>query len=270
MHKILSTPDLLCRYLEELSSEIMMPRFRQLGDGEMREKSAGDYVTIVDIEMERELTGILQNIIPGSLVLGEEAVSENPEMLSDAKHHEYVWLVDPLDGTNNFTRGVTRFCVMVALLCKGRIIQSWIYNPVDQIHCMAQSEEGAYYGDEKLICSNVTSFDEMEGQVSLNAILDKDHRLKIKSEQNKVFANVDRLGCAGYDFVQHARNLRHFSLYNRLAPWDIAPGRLILEEAGGKIAVIDTEELEPFATNYKILSSVSAANWHDLKKYFGY
>lgn len=260
-------PDRIAPYLRELAEEIILPRYNSLSADEKRHKSPGDLVTIVDIEMEERLNKFLPDILPGSVVIGEEAVSENPDLLKTAYKEDLVWLVDPLDGTNNFVHGRRAFCVMVALHFKGEVIMSCIYDPLGKKTVTAMRGQGAFANDEKLNCSSTLEFNQMHGQINYRIVKDEEQREKLKEKAAKSFAKLDRLGCAGHDLIHHAEGNRHFSLYSRLAPWDFAPGGLILEEAGGILKNVDGSKLKPFDYAYGLLTASNEENWDNLRSF---
>lgn len=261
------SPDTVVAYMRELAEEIMLPKYNQLGDAEKRQKAPGDYVTVVDIEMERRLNRILPDLLPGSVVVGEEAVSDNPSLLKAAYNEDYVWLVDPLDGTNNFANGKREFCVMVALHYKGETVMSAIYDPLGKKVVTAEKGQGAYANATRLECRDGVDFEFMHGQINYNILPNDAARSQLKDKAANAFAGVKRLGCAGHDFIMHTEGSRHFSLYSRLAPWDFAPGGLILREAGGKLERVDGEEIRPFDYGYKLLSANGEESWEELKSF---
>ncbi len=116
--------------LQSCADKYILPRFKSLEAHEIRTKSSPeDLVTDADIETEEELIRLLPKLIPGSVVIGEEGVSKDETLLNALKDDEKViWVVDPVDGTRNFTKGDNYFCTMVALVSKGETVQSWIYD----------------------------------------------------------------------------------------------------------------------------------------------
>lgn len=114
--------------LREVAAEAVMPRFRRLAEAEVRLKSPGEEVTIADEEAERLLTAGLSALLPGSRVIGEEAVSARPELMQGLGEGT-VFVVDPVDGTANFIKGSPCFSMMVALLREGEAIASWMLSP---------------------------------------------------------------------------------------------------------------------------------------------
>ena len=105
--------------IREVATTIVLPRFRRLDAEDIQQKSPGDVVTVADHESELALEAGLTRLLPGSEVVGEEAVAADPGVLGRMADRGAVWIVDPLDGTNNFAAGKTPFAVMVALLRGG-------------------------------------------------------------------------------------------------------------------------------------------------------
>jgi 3'-phosphoadenosine 5'-phosphosulfate (PAPS) 3'-phosphatase len=101
--------------LREVSAQVIEPRFAALQDDEVWLKTPGEVVTIADEEAEQLLARRLGDLLPGTPVVGEEASSQDPRLLS-CLSEDHVWLVDPLDGTANFVAGGADWAVMVALV----------------------------------------------------------------------------------------------------------------------------------------------------------
>src|SRR5262249_31532208 len=109
-------PAAVIALMREVAATHILPRFRKLAAHEIHEKAPGNLVTIADLEAERALTPALTALIPGSLVVGEEAVAHDPAILDRLAGDDPVWVVDPVDGTQNFTKAVPCFAVIVALV----------------------------------------------------------------------------------------------------------------------------------------------------------
>src|SRR6185437_5920408 len=130
--------DQVAELIREVAATIVLPRFRHLAAGEIHQKSPGDVVTIADQEAEKALTRRLTALLPGSVVVGEEAVAADPRVLERVRDPGAVWIVDPVDGTNNFAAGKTPFAVMVALLRDAEPAAAWIYDVVDDRMTLAE------------------------------------------------------------------------------------------------------------------------------------
>src|SRR5215467_2079228 len=88
--------------IEETAALEILPRFQKLAAGDIREKTPGDFVTVADEAAEAHLTPLLAALLPGSLVLGEEAAAADSLLLDRLLGEPAVWVVDPVDGTGNF------------------------------------------------------------------------------------------------------------------------------------------------------------------------
>src|SRR3546814_18101871 len=99
----------------EIAAEDVLPRFQALAAHEIHEKAAGEVVTVVDVAVEKRLTARLTDLLPGSLVVGEEAVHAEPALMDQLASDAPVWILDPIDGTRNFAHGRPVFAIMVAL-----------------------------------------------------------------------------------------------------------------------------------------------------------
>mgnify|MGYP003679916527 CR=1 FL=1 len=131
--------------MREVAAQEILPRFRALSEGDIEEKSKGDFVTIADRDAELWLTPRLEALVPGSRVLGEEATAKTPDLLSIVESAEAYWTVDPVDGTGNFVAGRETFGVMIAFVEGGDVRQAWIYLPVSGDMAMAELGAGAYW-----------------------------------------------------------------------------------------------------------------------------
>ncbi|MEU0222679.1 inositol monophosphatase family protein, partial [Streptomyces sp. NPDC006265] len=108
----------------------IMPRWRRLAAHEVDQKSGPhDLVTDADRKAELYLTEALAALLPGSVVVGEEAVHANPASYGAIRGDAPVWIVDPVDGTRQFVRGEAGFCTLVALAHRGTPLASWTYAP---------------------------------------------------------------------------------------------------------------------------------------------
>ncbi|MGW9401747.1 inositol monophosphatase family protein, partial [Streptomyces sp. NPDC055642] len=121
--------------VRKAAAQEIMPRWRRLAEHEVDRKSGPhDLVTDADRKAELYLTGVLAALLPGSVVVGEEAVHADPRSYEAIQDDAPVWIVDPVDGTRQFVRGDTGFCTLVALARRGVVYASWTYAPVhDQL-----------------------------------------------------------------------------------------------------------------------------------------
>ena len=217
--------------VREVADEVILPRFRSLGDDEVMEKTGPqDLVTVADREAELLLARRLPDLVPGSVVVGEEGVAADPTVLSELDR-EAVWIVDPVDGTGNFVAGSERFGVMVALVRGGETVLGLVYPPVDGRCAVAEAGSGAAFGGERLAGRRGVPFARAEGDYS-SIYLDE----PLRSHYADRFAGAGgtRQGrCSAWAYLDAARGASDFVMQYRMTVWDHAPGVLLVREAGG-------------------------------------
>lgn len=206
------------------------------------EKSPGEWVTDADKAGEAFLEPALRLLLPGSLVVGEEAATTDPRILDRLASDGNVWLIDPLDGTSNFANGIPPFALMVALIRGGNTVASWILEPVPNQLSIAEKGSGSWINGEQItIEESAPDVKDMTGAI-LRRFLPQD----IADHVNSVEGNFAKLSpgskCAGFDYPAIAKGSLNFALYWRTLPWDHAPGVLFLTEAGGHATRLDGSE----------------------------
>lgn len=267
MHDI--DPDRVIAALREAAALDVMPRFNALQHHEVMEKKPGDVVTVADLDAEHRLTALLPGLLPGSVVVGEEAYAKNPGILDLLEEDRPVWLIDPVDGTKNFSEGNPMFCMMVALVEKGETLMSFIHDPTQDRTAVAEHGAGAFLlapgkDDLRLHTPEQKSFADMIGQVNYGCFDEADRAAK-REKFVEIFGTVNRLRCAGHDFLAQSLGERDFALYNRLWSWDHVPGVLLLRESGGHVARIDDMPYRPEDRVRSLLSAGSEEIWHELR-----
>ena len=136
--------------LQEVADEVVVPRFRALGDDEVSEKNPGDLVTVADREAEVLITERLRAAYPDAMVLGEEAVAADASLLQRFADADHAFTVDPVDGTKNFVKGSPDHAVMAAELRGGEVVRSWIWQPQHARAYVAERGAGAWRDGERL------------------------------------------------------------------------------------------------------------------------
>lgn len=253
--------DAVGEILREAAMTAIVPRFQALADHEIEEKSPGEVVTIADREAEEYITARLNEILPGAPVVGEEAAATTPTLL-DAIHAEpWVWLVDPLDGTANFARGDSHWAVMAALLQNGETIASWVYRHTDNRLYLAELDGGAWSNGSRLQCSTArTTAGSLRGSV-LTRFLTGDERRRMIPRFEEFQSVTGGFYCAGYEYPAIVEGEQEFALFQRLLPWDHAPGALLLTEAGGVARHPDGSRFRPGQTERGLLLASSPEVW---------
>jgi fructose-1,6-bisphosphatase/inositol monophosphatase family enzyme len=251
--------DEVARIIAEVGASEVMPRFQNLLAAEIREKGPGDFVTVADEAAERRLAAELGPLLPGSRIIGEEAVAADPRHLDALAGDDPVWVIDPIDGTANFASGRPVFAVMVALVRRGETQMGWIHDPVARSTAVAVRGEGAWRNGTRI---RVPRLAEREpGPLMAN------HRLARRLGDRSPFAIAPfDLRCAGQEYLALARGAVHFALYNRLHPWDHAAGQLLHHEAGGFAAQLDGSPYTPRVTGGGLLIAPDATSWRLLRE----
>lgn len=258
-------PERVATYIRQTAAALILPRFRALGSGDVREKKPGDPVTIADTESERELTRLLADIVPGANVVGEESVAEDPSRLAWLSADAPVWIIDPVDGTSNFVRGNPGFAVIVALARQGTVEAGWIYNPLADVMVSAIKGQGAWSSGRRLRVNVDVPPEKLTGSaygrtksgVRAGRALNDSGRVR----------GVHNQGCSGLEYMAIAQGLAQFSLHSRSLPWDHAAGMLIVAEAGGCGSFLDGAAYDARITDRAVLSAVSPQAWqtvHDV------
>lgn len=229
-------PERIDALIREVAAEKVLPRFRNLAEGEVSYKAANDPVTIADVECEELLSARLTDALPGSVVVGEEAVAGDGATLQRLDGDGPLWIIDPIDGTLNFEAGLPDFGTMVALVDGGEIQAGWIHQPVAGTSAWALRGGGAWSQGRRLAVA-APPLVEMVGSVYGNVPGAGRAEHRIRHDGRLTVANR-MCGATEYLRIVRAEGL-HFSIHSRSLPWDHAAGAVIIEEAGGTFRFLD-------------------------------
>ena len=236
--------------LREAALAEIMPRFRKLASGEVRAKTGPlDLVTDADEAAERQITAGLQAMFPGCVVVGEEATSANPSLLNQLADAELAFVVDPVDGTSNFAAGLPLFGCMAAAFRHGEVIAAWIHDPMGDDTAFAIRGEGAWISGPDglkttaLRVADPAPLDQMVGAISWTYIPGELRRQVARRMPG--LASAVHFRCSAHEYRLVASGHLHVNFYQRLMPWDHAPGWLLHAEAGGYSARFDGTAYDP-------------------------
>ena len=230
----------LCAYsvpvIGQIAHEIWL-KSRDLAVLEVREKSAGDVATDIDLWAEKALRGKLMQLLPGSQFLGEETGG----VLSD----EPTWIVDPIDGTANFARGYPQWSVSVALAIQGEPVLGVIVDPNRQETFYATRGGGAWlqsrHGLQQLTCSCVseplkaivsTVFPKPLSPLMRPYLAEFAHVIRCVGQ-------VRRSGSMALELAYLAAGRADAFWERGMGAWDAAAGMVLLLEAGGSVVALD-------------------------------
>ncbi|MCM2527586.1 inositol-1-monophosphatase [Shewanella algae] len=213
------------------AGQTIMRAYTELDRIEVDAKGVNDFVTSVDKEAEAAIIYQIRKSYPDHSIVGEE----NGE--NRGTNQDYLWIVDPLDGTNNFVNGVPHFAVSIAMQYKGKTEVAVVYDPVRDELFSAVRGKGAKLNDFRIRVNNVS---DLGGSLVATGFPFKARQhtetyMKLFGETFSLCADLRRAGSAALDlaYVAAGRVDAFFELC--LKPWDIAAGDLIVREAGGTV-----------------------------------
>ncbi|MEU0026289.1 inositol monophosphatase family protein [Streptomyces sp. NPDC006335] len=211
----------------------VMPRFRRLAAHEVDQKAGPhDLVTDADRLAEQYLTEVLGALLPGSVVVGEEAVHANPVSYEALQGDTPVWIVDPVDGTRQFVHGEPGFCMLVALARSGVLLASWTYAPARDQLATAIRGRGAFLDGERLHAGTPDPGRDLQVATSHPDYTTEDQKRGLLGLWTDGVAPRP-CGSAGLEYLAVARGESDAVAFSWEAAWDHAAGLLLVEEAGG-------------------------------------
>ena len=219
--------------MRQVARDIMMPRFRTLAAHEFAEKTPGDFVTIVDQESEAFLSEALGQLLPEARIIGEEAAAADPAVVERVADGT-AWIIDPLDGTNNFTEGKSPFAIMIGLSIDGTREAGWILDPVTGRICHALRGGGCFINGTQVRARQ--SSGHLPKAAIATYFMPEDRQADVRRRAVGRLEIVDIPRCAGEQYPRLILGQNDIALFERTNVWDHAAGALMLEEAGGKIA----------------------------------
>ncbi len=199
---------------------------------QVESKGVNDFVTEVDKHAEAVIVDTLLAAYPGHGILAEESGRE-----LGAKDSEFLWIIDPLDGTTNFIHGFPQYAVSIALAWRGVVQQAVVYDPNRNDLFYASRGRGAYLNDRRLrVSKRLRLADSLIGTGFPFRKGDNFKRyMKMFEEISQQCAGLRRPGAASLDLCYVAAGYYDGFFETGLSPWDIAAASLIITEAGGLI-----------------------------------
>ncbi|MEU9986776.1 inositol monophosphatase family protein [Streptomyces sp. NPDC007971] len=211
----------------------ILPRFRRLAAHEVDQKSGPhDLVTDADRLAERRLTEDLGALLPGSVVVGEEAVHADPAVYEAIQGDAPVWIIDPVDGTRQFVHGDDGFCTLVALAHRGTVLASWTYAAARDQFATAVRGRGAHLDGERLFAGPPAPGRDLRVATSHPDFTTDEQKRSLRALWTDGVAPRP-CGSAGLEYLAIARGELDAVAFSWEAAWDHAAGLLLVEEAGG-------------------------------------
>jgi myo-inositol-1(or 4)-monophosphatase len=212
--------------------------FGELAELQVAKKAPADFVSAADLKAEQTIFEALEKARPGYGFLGEE------RGLIEGTDKTHTWIVDPLDGTTNFLHAIPHFAINIALQRDGAVVAAVTYNPITNELFWAEKGKGCYVNDKRLRVAARTRLDESVIATGIPFLGHGQHArfLKELHQISARVAGVRRFGSAALDLAYVAAG-RYDGYWERdLKSWDLAPGLLLVTEAGGKVTDADGGE----------------------------
>ncbi|MEM0909916.1 MAG: inositol monophosphatase family protein [Pseudomonadota bacterium] len=210
------------------AGRVITKGYENTSDLRVTSKGVSDFVTEIDSEAEQTIIATIQKSYPDHAFIGEESGKTEGD-------NTFVWVIDPLDGTTNFIRGIPHFSISIALLYKGKLDQAVVFDPIRGELFTASRGAGAQLNGYRI---RVTSPKSLETSVLATALpfRNKDDYPEAIEKFNSLFLaseDVRRMGSAALDLAYVAAGRYDGYFEKGLKSWDIAAGSLIVREAGG-------------------------------------
>ncbi|MFC0117604.1 inositol-1-monophosphatase [Pseudoalteromonas xiamenensis] len=213
------------------AGKVILRACEDLSKVEASQKGSNDFVTNVDKDAEAVIRETILKAYPNHSIVGEELGQ------IEGTDADYLWVIDPLDGTTNFIKGIPHFAVSIALKVKGRVEQAVVYDPVRSELFTASRGQGAQLNSKRLRVSNAN---DLSGTVLATGFPFKNkHHMDAYLDAFKALfvhtADIRRAGSAALDMAYVAAGRVDGFYEIGLKPWDTAAGELLVKEAGGMI-----------------------------------
>ncbi|MEM7372657.1 MAG: inositol monophosphatase family protein [Bacteroidota bacterium] len=230
------------------AGEFAVKEFRRFSFNQVEFKAENDPFTFVDVSVENMLTEACSRLIPGSGFITEESDDQ-------VSQNEYVWIIDPIDGTTNFTHGVPHFSISLALQKDQKLILGYVYEPVHQEMFRAEKGKGASLNGEPISVSEISSIQSSliaTGFPYANHPWRKEYVSLIMQVMDKA-NGLRRMGSAALDLAYVACGRYEAYFEYKINPYDVAAGALLVLEAGGMVT--DFTGDQDFLFKRKIVST---------------
>ena len=216
------------------ASELIFRSIERLDTIKVDEKDAKDYVSEVDRAAEQKIIDALRKAYPTHGILGEETGLHK----GSGEGEDYLWIIDPLDGTTNFLHGIPHWALSLGLEEEGEIVAGAIYDPTRDELFWAEKGIGAFLNDRRIRASERRNLADCVFATGIPFLGNSDHD-RFTDQLRAVMAataGVRRQGAASLDLAYVAAGRYDGFWENGLKPWDIAAGIILLKEAGGYIS----------------------------------
>lgn len=230
------------------AGEILREYFGKIPEAAVRQKTKNDFLSFVDEESEKKIVSIIHSAYPDHEFLAEEGGRSGAS-------GDYLWIIDPLDGTKNYLSGIPVFAVSIALQYKDELILGVIYDSMRDELFSAQKGAGAFLNGVKIQVSKKGKLE--QSLIATGFPFKAKHflpaYLKAFEDIFQRSIGMRRMGAAAIDLAYLAAGRFDGFWEIGLSPWDVAAGTVIIREAGGQVS--DFWQGQDFLWNHYILAS---------------
>ena len=219
---------------------------------EIRVKGRRNLVTEADIRSEKKILEIIREEYPRHRILSEESGDSQPGA-------EYMWIIDPLDGTNNYYFGIPYFCINIALAKGKEVLLGLTYDPIRRETFHSEKGKGSFLNGKRIHVSGVNSLQAASVGVDLGYQTEQGNEiLRIAVKLWPKIHCLRLMGSASLGLAYVACGRLSLYFHKHLYPWDIASGLLLIREAGGTVMngnkdKAEIEDKEIIAANKKLV-----------------
>jgi myo-inositol-1(or 4)-monophosphatase len=251
-----------------IAGDLMRQELHKVATIPVTRKARHDYVTEIDQTCERQIVREIQRFHPDHAILGEEGGEQGES--------EYVWIIDPLDGTSNYLHGMPHFAISIAMQFKGRTQHAVVYDPMRDEMFTASRGGGAHLNNTRM---RVTDRITLDNAIIATAFPFRQRGMMstytgIFSEVFKKVEDIRRYGAASLDLAWVAAGRMDAYFEIGMKPWDVAAGALLVREAGGVVSDFDgSDAVEKsnsiLAAPYKLMTplrQIIEPRWAKAKK----
>jgi len=261
--------------VRDAAREYILPRFRNLRPDDVGTKSGPqDLVTLADTLAERAMTAALAGALPDALIVGEEAIAADPTLRDRIAEAETCVILDPVDGTWNFAKGLPLFGVIAAVTSRGRPVAGMLHDPVVDDWVWTKAGGGAVLerpdgASRPLRVSEATDIGAITGYVPAG-LFGAATRIRLVEALQEV-PRIHTLRCSCHEYRMLAQGHVEFCLSGpEPHPWDHAAGTLAVREAGGVARMLDGSDYHAGVRRGVILSANSEVVWAEVAERVGF
>lgn len=226
------------------AGEIIRDAYGRKVNVEIKSDNIKNLVTEIDKKSEAKIIDFIKKKYPTHNILAEEGGEKN-------NSSDYLWVIDPLDGTTNFAHRLPIFSVAIGVQYKNETIAGVVYDVMRDVIYSAEKGSGAFENEKKIYVSSTEKIDEslLVTGFPYNVAVNPDNVFEKFIEMLKIARAVRRLGSAAIDFCYVANGVFDGFWEVYLNPWDICAGKLLVEEAGGIVTDFNNSEVNIFTKN---------------------